>query len=155
MCPANYRQPATHLPELADPIPNAPPHASMPGLEMWSRDGLKQELEAFVTSFNRRLKEYMADIRSNPQGVQSGIVPPDPDSRWVGEVTLQAEWDRRVVYWSEQQRLAAAAAHQANVATRNEVIALLMTEGKARHVAEELTNTEAKFLAEGKRFRIF
>lgn len=43
---------------------------------------------------------------------------------------------------------------RADIELREEVIEALMAEGKARHVAENLTNTEAKMIEQGRRVGI-
>lgn len=52
---------------------------------------------------------------------------------------------------SSQRNLAA---HNDELQLREDIIEALMEEGKARHVAANLTNTEAKMLAEGRRLGI-
>lgn len=59
--------------------------------------------------------------------------------------------------WAEKRRRdtnRTITAARADVELREEIIAELMAEGKSRHVAENLTNTEAKMLAEGRRLGI-
>lgn len=71
----------------------------------------------------------------------------------AGEAAFD-EWKAR---WDYQQSLLAQrnlAAHNDELQLREDIIEALMEEGKARHVAANLTNTEAKMLAEGRRLGI-
>lgn len=70
------------------------------------------------------------------------------------EADLLAEWDGRISHWKSVENLKDLAAHNDEIALREEIIEELINEGKARHVAANLTNTEAKMVAEGRRLGI-
>lgn len=121
----------------AVPIPNAPVNEVVPGVEKWDRNRLVEELNLYTA---RRNAEMRRGYFSGPRG-------PRESALWI-------EWDARINYWELQNLRKDVAAHNDDIEIREEIIEALMEEGKARHVAANLTNTTAKMLAEGKRLGI-
>ena len=132
------------------PIPNAPVNKKMPGLEVMDRYVLINRLNA------------LDKVRVSPIVALYGLL----NNKFTGNARsltdvekseydlLDAEWNQRLAYWNSLKRNEQLEAHNAEVELREEIIEALMEEGKARHVAANLTNTEAKMLAEGKRLNI-
>lgn len=135
---------------FAMPIPNAPVNDRMPGLEKIDNYALLNRLNALIAI---QAAPVMA-IYKMLNGKPIGNIRQMSDSEIREMRLLNAEWDRRLDYWNCQKRNEQLEAHNSEVQLREEIIEALMEEGKARHVAANLTNTEAKMLAEGKRLNI-
>ena len=131
----------THEPVRANPIPEAAVHATLPGLEAWSRDTLVVAMNEIIAAMNayRRNPYRHADVTPTQRGLLT---------------TYTAEWNARLAYWRAQEARKDVAAHNDDIELRGEIMDALMAEGKARHVAADLTSTPAKMTAEGRRLGI-
>lgn len=131
----------THEPVRANPIPGAAPHATLPGLEAWSRDTLVVAMNEIIAAMNAHARNPYRHASVTP--TQRGLL-----------TTYNAEWNARLAYWRVQEARKDAAAHNDDIELRVEIMDALMAEGKARHVAADLTSTPAKMTAEGRRLGI-
>ena len=131
----------THEPVRANPIPGAPAHATLPGLEAWSRDTLVVAMNEIIAAMNAHTRNPYRHASVTP--AQRGLL-----------YTYNAEWNARLAYWRVQEARKDAAAHNDDIELRVEIMDALMAEGKARHVAADLTSTPAKMTAEGRRLGI-
>ncbi len=72
-------------------------------------------------------------------------------TRWIRDFWSSPEFQTLKMQYEAQQAAEAAAQDSADFEFRQEVIAELVAEGKAAHVAANLTNTPAKLMAEARR----
>lgn len=131
----------THEPVRANPIPGAPSHSTLPGLEAWSREALVVAMNEIVAAMNAHARLPLRYAAVTPE-------------RRALLTTYNAEWNARLAYWRVQEARKDAAAHNDDIELRVEIMDALMAEGKARHVAADLTSTPAKMTAEGRRLGI-
>jgi hypothetical protein len=144
------REASDHDTVRAKPIPGRV-RELYPDLATISRDGLCIRRNEIIRALNAEVRQ-MSLVRQ----VMEIMAPLQERAAKFGPecIEILKEWDDRCEYWDQENIKKDVLAHNNEVEYREEVIQALVADGKARHVAVNLTNTPAKLKAEAKRLGV-
>jgi hypothetical protein len=138
----------------ANPTPGVVHQTYSTEIAKFTRDQLCIARNEVIKYENRVLLSNVRNFISHPSLSKCKGLDVDDLNLTSAQQAILDEWDGRCKYWKLQESKKDLEAHNDEIALREEIIEALVDEGKARHVAANLTNTETKMLAEGRRLGI-